>query len=106
MPGSFLRSPRFKAFYIHLGGSALVALAMLWLVFVVWYPAPLHDAVGVTNIFVMLLAGDVVIGPLLMLLVFRVGKKTLVFDMAVILLLQLSAFAYEAWTVAEGRPAW
>ena len=106
MLGSFLCSSRFRAFYIHLGGSAIVALVMLLLVFKVWYPAPLHEAVGVTGVFMLLLAVDVVIGPLLTLLVFKVGKKTLVFDMAVILLLQLSAFAYGAWTVAEGRPAW
>lgn len=106
MIGSFLRSPRFKAFVIHLCGSLTIGLAMLWLVFGVWYPAPLHEAVGVTGIFVMLLAVDVVIGPLLTLLVFKVGKKTLVFDMAVILLLQVSALAYGVWTVAEGRPAW
>lgn len=106
MLGSLLRSARFKAFYFHLGGSAVVALAMLLLVFAVWYPSPLHEAVGVTNVFLMLLAVDVVIGPLLTLVVFKVGKKTLVFDMAVILLLQLSALAYGVWTVAEGRPAW
>ncbi len=79
---------------------------MLLLVFWVWYPAPLHEAVGVTSIFMLLLGVDVIIGPLLTLLVFKVGKKTLVFDMAVILLLQFSAFAYGVWTVAEGRPAW
>lgn len=106
MLGSFLRSPRVKAFYIHLGASAAAALAMLLLVFMVWYPAPLHEAVGVTGVFVMLLAVDVVIGPLLTLLVFKAGKKTLVFDMTVILLLQLSALVYGAWTVAEGRPTW
>lgn len=106
MLGSFLRSPRFKAFSIHLGVSAVVALAMLLLVFAVWYPAPLHEAVGVTDVFVMLLAVDVIIGPLLTLLVFKVGKKTLVFDLAVILVLQLSALAYGVWTVADGRPAW
>ena len=51
MLGSFLRSPRFKAFAIHLCGSLAIGLAMLWLVFGVWYPAPLHEAVGVTDIF-------------------------------------------------------
>lgn len=103
---SIFRSSRFRAFYIHLGVSAMVALVMLLLVFGVWYPSPLDEAVGVTSVFMILLAVDVVIGPLLTLLVFRAGKRTLLLDMVVILLLQVSAFAYGAWTVAQGRPAW
>lgn len=79
---------------------------MIGLVFFIWYPAPLHTAVGVTQIFLILLAVDVVLGPLLTLLVYKVGKKTLVMDLTVIALLQLSALAYGVWTVAEGRPAW
>ena len=95
-----------KAFAIHLAISALIALAVIGLVFFIWYPTPLHTAVGVTQIFLILLAVDVVLGPLLTLLVYKVGKKTLVMDLTVIALLQLSALGYGLWTVAEGRPAW
>ena len=97
---------RFKAFLLHLVGSALIALLTLGLVFRLWYPAPLQDAVGVTEIYLLLLLVDVVVGPLLTLLVFKVGKKTLVLDMTAILLLQCAALGYGLWTVAEGRPAW
>lgn len=99
-------SSRFQTFLIHLAISALIALAVIGLVFFIWYPAPLHTAVGVTQIFLILLAVDVVLGPLLTLLVYKVGKKTLVMDLTVIALLQLSALGYGLWTVAEGRPAW
>src|SRR5690554_666080 len=97
---------RLHAFAIHFAISALIALAVIGLVFFIWYPAPLHTAVGVTQIFLILLAVDVVLGPLLTLLVYKVGKKTLVMDLTVIALLQLSALGYGLWTVAEGRPAW
>lgn len=99
-------SPRIKAFFIHLAVSALIAFAIIGIVFYLWYPAPLHTAVGVTQIFLILLAVDVVLGPLLTLLVFKVGKKTLIMDLTVIALLQVSALAYGLYTVAEGRPAW
>lgn len=99
-------TPRLKAFAIHLAISALIALAVIGLVFFIWYPAPLHTAVGVTQIFLILLAVDVALGPLLTLLVYKAGKKTLVMDLTVIALLQLSALGYGLWTVAEGRPAW
>lgn len=97
---------RLQAFAIHLIISALIAFAVIGLVFFIWYPAPLQAAVGVTQIFLILLAVDVVLGPLLTLLVYKVGKKTLAMDLTVIALLQLSALGYGLWTVAEGRPAW
>ncbi len=99
-------TPRIKAFLIHLGISLVVAVAAMALVFGLWYPSPLHAALGVTGIFLLLLAVDVVLGPCLTLVVFKPGKKTLVMDLTAIALLQLSALAYGVWTVAEGRPAW
>lgn len=97
---------RVKAFGIHLLASVIIALIVIVLVFLIWHPAPLHTAVGVTQIFLFLLLVDVVLGPLLTLLVYKVGKKTLFFDLSVIALLQLSALTYGLYTVAEGRPAW
>ncbi|WP_395503214.1 TfpX/TfpZ family type IV pilin accessory protein [Ectopseudomonas mendocina] len=97
---------RFKAFLVHLLCSLAIALGVLGLVFGLWYPAPLHLALGVTTIFLLLLTVDVTLGPLLTLLVYKAGKKSLKFDLAVIVLLQLTALGYGLWTVAQGRPAW
>ncbi|WAJ38425.1 type IV pilin accessory protein [Pseudomonas sp. GOM7] len=97
---------RLKAFSLHLGLSGVIALLALFVVFKLWYPNPLHAAVGVTHVFLLLLLVDVILGPLLTLLVFKERKKTLVFDLSVIAVLQLSALSYGLWTVAEGRPAW
>ncbi len=101
-----LPSSRITAFLIHLAVSALVALLTLALVFFVWYPGPLADAVGVKEIFLLILGVDVVIGPLMTLVVYKRGKKTLKFDLATIVVLQLCAFFYGLNAVAEGRPAW
>lgn len=97
---------RLNAFLIHLMISTCIAAAVITVVFFVWYPAPLHTASGVTKIFLLLLAVDVVLGPLLTLIVYKAGKKTLIMDLTVIALLQLSALGYGVWTVADGRPAW
>lgn len=97
---------RIKAFLMHLAASAVIALLAILLVFHIWYPAPLHEALGVTNIFLLLLLVDVVLGPLLTLLVFKVGKKTLFMDLTIIGCLQLAALGYGLWSVAEGRPVW
>lgn len=101
-----LARAQLKVFFIHLLASAIIALLAAGLVFFIWYPAPLHIAAGVTSIFLMLLIVDVILGPSLTLLVYKPGKKTLVMDLTVIALLQLSALAYGLHTVADGRPAW
>lgn len=97
---------RCRAFIAHLLVSVGIALLAAVLVFCVWYPFPLHKAIGVTSIFLLLLAVDVVVGPCLTFLVFSPGKKTLMFDLAVIVLLQLAALTYGIWSVFEGRPVW
>ncbi len=97
---------RLKFFLHHLSISLLIALLVMILVFCIWYPTPLATAVGVTQIFLMLLVIDVVIGPVLGLLVYKEGKKSLKFDLIVIILIQLSALCYGVYSIAEGRPAW
>lgn len=101
-----MSNPRIKAFAIHLLLSACLALAVVCLVFFIWYPSPLHAALGVTKIFLMLIAIDMVLGPCLTLLVYKQGKRTLVMDLAIIAALQIGALLYGLHAVAEGRPAW
>lgn len=97
---------RLIAFLVHLIISIVVAIAAVGLVFFVLYPAPLHTAVGVTGIFLLLLMVDVCLGPVLTFIVYKKGKKTLKMDLAVIAILQFSALVYGLYAVAEGRPAW
>lgn len=97
---------RLRAFAWHLAISAVLAGLSLLLVFLVWYPAPLQKAIGVTEIFLLVLGVDVTIGPLLTLLVYRKGKPSLRFDLATIAFLQGAALSYGLWTVAAGRPVW
>ncbi len=99
-------SKRLKFFLSHLAISCIIALIALILVFFVWYPSPLASAVGVTHIFLMLLAIDVIIGPVLGFIVYKEGKKTLTMDLSVIIVLQLSALMYGMYSIAEGRPVW
>ena len=99
-------SKRLKFFLGHLLISVLIALAALALVFFVWYPSPLAKAVGVTHIFLMLLAIDVILGPLLGLLVYKEGKKTLKMDLTVIILIQIAALSYGLYSIAQARPVW
>lgn len=97
---------KIHAFGIHLMASVGMAIVMTLVVFGVWYPIPLASAVGVAAITFILLGVDVVIGPLLTFVVYKPNKPSLKFDLAVIVVLQLGAFGYGVWTLAQGRPVW
>lgn len=99
-------SNRTKYFLIHLLLSVLVAVICLSIVFFIWYPSPLATAVGVTHIFLMLLVIDVILGPLLGLLVYKEGKKTLKMDLIVVILIQIAALCYGVYSIAQARPVW
>ncbi|MDO9104029.1 MAG: TfpX/TfpZ family type IV pilin accessory protein [Methylovulum sp.] len=96
---------RFYAFLTHLGLSLLVAIMASSIVFLVWYPAPLHEAIGVTQIFLLLLSVDIIIGPVITFIIYQRGKPSLKFDLTVIALLQIAALSYGMHTVFDGRPA-
>lgn len=96
-----------KLFFIkHLSVSILIAFIIIGVVFFVWYPSPLATAVGVTQIFLMMLAIDVIVGPVLGLLVYKEGKKTLKIDLSIIIALQISALGYGIYSIEQGRPVW
>lgn len=101
-----LISKRIRYFLGHFACSIGVGLLLVGLVFLVWYPAPLASAAGVAAIFLMLLAIDVTLGPLLSLLVYKEDKKTLKMDLSVIVLIQVMALSYGVYAIAQSRPAW
>lgn len=97
---------RFRAAGFHFLLSAIVGLILLALCWFVWYPSPMLLAIGGQEIFLLVVGIDVVLGPLLTLVVFKQGKKSLKMDLAVIALLQLGAMAYGVSTLLEARPAY
>jgi hypothetical protein len=92
---------------LHLGVSAVVAALAALLVFVLWYPTPFREISGGRELFFIVMAVDVVLGPLITFAVFdrRKRRAELVRDLAVVALLQLAALVYGLYTVALARPA-
>lgn len=97
---------RIAASGIHLGLSIAVAVAAAWLVFEVWYPYPYREISGGRALFFIVIAVDVIIGPLLTLVVFNRAKPVneLRRDLAVIGLLQVAALVYGLWAMSAARP--
>lgn len=99
-------SKRIRFFLGHLLISLAIALLVTYLIFCVWYPQPLDKALGVGFIFMMMLVIDVILGPLLGLLVYQEGKKTLKMDLSIIILIQVAALGYGMYSIAQARPVW
>jgi hypothetical protein len=97
---------RLQASGAHFALSLGVALLAAALVFGVWYPYPYREISGGRELFFIIIAVDVVMGPLLTFAVFNRKKpmKELKRDLAIIVLLQLAALGYGLWTVFVSRP--
>ncbi|MBI2769845.1 MAG: pilus assembly protein [Burkholderiales bacterium] len=98
---------RIHASSIHLGISLLIACLAALLVFAVWYPYPYREISGGRELFLIVVAVDVVLGPLITLAIFDRGKpwRKLRLDLAVVGLVQLAGLSYGLWTVHAARPA-
>lgn len=97
---------RLKMFFSHLGISLLIAIFSLYWVFFIWHPYPLATAVGVTDIFLMMLIIDTILGPLLTLVIADQAKRSFKFDLGVIALIQISALVYGMYSIGQSRPVW
>lgn len=97
---------RIRAFCTHLFCSLLIAAISVGLVFSFWYPGPLAAASGVGPIVLLLLAVDVVVGPVITFIVFNPSKKELKWDLSIVVALQLAALGYGLHTVFSARPAY
>jgi len=97
---------RLKAAVVHLGISALVAAMAGLLVFALWYPWPYREISGGRELFQLVVAVDVTLGPLITFAIFNRAKPRteLRRDLAIVALLQLAGLAYGLWTVHLARP--
>lgn len=106
MIAKYWPATRWQAFGIHLATSFAIGGLFALATYFLWYPQPLLALQGGLLVMGVLLGVDVVLGPLMTLLVFspRKPRKELRFDLAVIVSVQLAAFAYGGWVVYSERP--
>ena len=97
---------RFRAAGIHLALSAAVITVVFLVVYELWYPGDLFGATGGRELFVLILAVDLTIGPLVTFIIFVPGKRGLVFDLWVIGIVQVSFLLYGVWSLSESRPVY
>jgi hypothetical protein len=96
---------RIRAFLIHLAISSAIFIVLLYLIVFVWYPQPFFAADGGWQGIRIIVAVDMVLGPILTLIVFKPGKKGLRFDLTMIGIVQTMALAWGITQVYEQRTA-
>lgn len=96
------------AFTVHFAATAVLALLAAALIFLAWFPAPFHEMMGGTELFLLVVACDIVLGPLLSLVIYdsRKPRRELLLDYTVVGVLQLAALGYGIWVVSGARPAY
>jgi len=95
---------RWTAAAIHLVLSILLIGTIALVAFKQMYPAGLHHAAKLDKLMGIMLGVDIVAGPLLTLILYRVGKRGLKLDLAVIAILQLAFLSYGLSTLWKSRP--
>lgn len=99
---------RTHATAIHLAISFAIATLTALVVFFLWYPYPYSKISGGLKMFWVLVAIDIVVGPVLTFIVFTPTKKRreLLFDLSVIGVFQIAALGYGLWSISMARPTY
>lgn len=95
---------RYLAAFYHLLISFVVFIGLAYLVVFVWYPDFFYTIEGGWQGMRIIIAVDLVLGPMLTLVIFKAGKPGLKFDLACIGLLQGVCLAAGVYVVATERP--
>lgn len=99
-----ISATRKQALTVHAVASLIFVSTVAIIMVSAWYPGPLMDTDGDWKGVLILWLVDVVLGPLLTYIVFKPGKPGLVFDMTVIVAIQLAGLMAGAWTLHSQRP--
>lgn len=103
MPALFSLN-RYQAFGMHFLCSIILIAVSAILIFFVFYPGLIAYASGVTEIFMLLVFVDAVLGPLITLIIFDTKKKELKRDLLTVVVIQLIALFYGLWIMFSARP--
>ena len=105
MPTSLRDSGKSRVFARHLALSSIAVGVLAIQMLRVWYRPPFFMFDGGWQVLRIVLAVDVVAGPLLTLVVINRAKPELRRDLIIIGVAQIAAFVYGAWVMHAYRPA-
>ncbi|STR00540.1 Uncharacterised protein [Kingella potus] len=95
-----------KLALIHLSINVAVALVVAVLIFGVWYPQPYPELMGGLKLLGLIVAVDMVCGPVLTSVLANPAKpkREMATDLSLVAVIQLAALIYGLHAVAQARP--
>jgi hypothetical protein len=88
----------------HLWPSLLVLAIFAAVLFLVWYPYPFRQFAQSDRFALALALAATFIGPAMTWLVYKTGKRGLMLDLVVIVIIQAAAFGWGAMSLYQNRP--
>lgn len=97
-----------RAFAIHFLVTLLFSASAAVLVFLIWFPDPFQEMLGGTRLVAILIMCDLGLGPLTSFIIYssKKSRRALLFDYAIVGTVQLAAFIYGLYAVANIRPVY
>jgi hypothetical protein len=84
--------------------ASLLLLAFVVLRFL-WFPGGYFPISGITKLFLILVGVNLIVGPGLSMLLYKPGKKGLIFDLIVIACVEIAILGWGMYKILERRPA-
>ena len=97
---------RLRAAALFLVLTLLVAAAIAIPIHFLWYPGALFSQAGGRELFFLIVGVELVLGPIVVFVIYRPGKKGLLFDLVTLGILQLVALSFGIWVLFQSRPAY
>ena len=95
---------RTRAALILLWPTLLILTVLAGLVMFAWYPDPFREFGNSGKFALLLIVAAAAFGPMLVWVVFKPGKWGLVFDLYVIVFMQLAAIGWGTFSLYQNRP--
>lgn len=95
---------RWKAGAIHFLISLAIFLGLLAVILLLWYPGILFNIDSGWAGLQLVIGVDLIAGPVLTIVVFKAGKKGLIFDLSCIAFFQAACMAAGMWIIYSERP--
>ncbi len=89
---------------MHIGISAVIFIVLAAIILFIWYPGFLFQTDGGWQGIRLIAGVDFIIGPVLTLIVYKLGKPRLKMDLMLIGVLQIACLTYGMWLVYQQRP--
>ncbi len=99
---------KLRAAAIHGVFTLLVSLVAGFLVFFVWFPYPFGEMLGGTEIYILIVVAEILLGPVVSFVIYNPGKKRseLFRDYACVVIFQVGLLIYGMYAVFVSRPVY